>query len=309
MSNLISKTIVFLSSAIIMTGCNYLINAMSAPMVPEDYQRTVKTGGIIEKKYLTDGEHSVKYFEQNTDEVFKKYEVWYPETMETGNDLYPLIVMLNGTGVAASRYKEQFKHFASWGFIVIGTEEKESWDAVAAEKSLAFMLAENENPSSVFYHKIDVGNVGAMGHSQGGVGVINAITERANSSIYKAAIALSPTNEKQTVSLKWHYDLSKIAIPIFIAAGTKGSFEMKMVLPTEDMHEMYNKITAPKAMARKLDCEHGDMLYSTDGYTTAWFMWHLQGDSKAAAAFVGDNPELLDNTIYTEQSISDALRP
>ena len=118
--------------------------------------------------------------------------------------------MLNGTDVKASKYKEQFIHFASWGFIVIGTEEKESWDAVAADKSLAYMLAENENPSSIFYHKVDVHNIGAMGHSQGGAGVFNAITEMEHSNMFKAAVSLSPTHEEQAIALKWHYDLTKI---------------------------------------------------------------------------------------------------
>jgi len=29
-------------------------------------------------------------------------------------------------------------------------------------------------------------------------------------------------------------------------------------------------------MTRKKGCEHGQMLYSADGYVTAWFMWQLK---------------------------------
>ena len=54
-------------------------------------------------------------------------------------------------------------------------------------------------------------------------------------------------------------------------------------------------------MARKLDCEHGDMLYSADGYITAWFMWRLQGDEAAARAFVGDDAEIHGNELYRNQ--------
>lgn len=209
--------------------------------------------------------------------------------------------MLNGTGIKASKYKEQFRHFASWGFVVIGTEEVESWDAVAADKSLEWMLKENDNPSGLFFRKIDVAHIGVMGHSQGGAGVFNAITELEHSDRYKAAIALSPTHEEQAIQLKWHYDLTRIAIPTFIVAGTEGFFEMKLVLPTEALQTMYKKIPAPKAMARKRHCGHGEMLYSADGYTTAWFMWHLQNDKEAAKAFVGNQPELLNNKLYVEQ--------
>ena len=165
------------------------------------------------------------------------------------------------------------------------------------------MMEQNENPSGIFYHKIDTSNIGAVGQFKGGVGVFNAITEFKRSSLYKTAVPICPVtvNEQQTISLGLYYDLSEINIPVFLLAGTKGDTEMKMVLPDDAMAEMYNKITAPKVMARKLDCGLGDMLYSADGYVTAWFMWQLQEDSNAARAFIGDQPELLTNTLYEKQ--------
>ena len=202
----------------------------------------------------------------------------------------------------ASKYKAQFRHFASWGFIVIGTEEEQAWDGIAADRSLAFMLEQNDDPDSIFYQKVDTENISAVGHSQGGAGVFNAVTECEHSAFYKTAVPLSPTHEEQTFALGWHYDLSKVQIPVLLLAGTVGDFEMELVIPEEGMIEMYNKITSPKVMARKLACEHGDMLYSADGYVTAWFMWQLQGDQGAANAFTGDSPEILTNPLYTGQN-------
>lgn len=279
------------------------VKAALTPSAPDNYTETVKTGGDIESTYLKNGQYSVSYFEKETDEDFKKFEVWYPEEMKNENKTYPLIVVLNGTGVKASRYKSQFKHFASWGFIVIGTEEEESWDAVAADQSLSFMLEENENPEGNFYHKIDTENIAAIGHSQGGAGVFNAVTAFENSSYYKTAVPLSPTNEKLSADLGWHYDLSKLNIPVLLLAGTVGDFEMQTVIPEEDMKRMYDRIPSQKVMARKLECEHGHMLYSADGYVTAWLMWHLRNDQKAASAFTGDAPELLSNPLYRAQKI------
>ncbi len=274
------------------------------PAVPIGYTQKVKTGGEIEAKYLSNGSFEVSYFEQDTNESFGKYEIWYPKEAETTDRSYPVIVVLNGTGVKASKYKEQFEHFASWGFIVIGTEEDESWNAIAADSSLAFLLSLNENENSIFYNKIDIQNIGVVGHSQGGAGVFNAITEMEHSSYFKTAVAVSPTNEEQAFSLGWHYDLTMIDVPIFLLAGSKGDFEMNLVLPEADMTAMYESINAPKVMARKRDMEHGEMLYSCDGYITAWFMWQLQGDEEAGAAFVGENPELIDNQLYRCQQIA-----
>ncbi len=279
------------------------IRAAMTPAVPDNYSESVNTGGDIEGEYLKKGTHEVSYFEQKTDEVFEKYEVWYPSDLKETDQKYPLIVVNNGTGVKASKYKAQFKHFASWGFIIIGTEEEESWDADAAEKSLVFLLEQNEDPSSIFYQKIDTDRIGTMGHSQGGAGVFNTVTAVEHSRMYKTAVSLSPTCEELTVGLKWNYDLEKISIPILMFAGTEGDFEMKTVIPEEAMRSMYDKIKAPKVMARRKGCEHGHMLYSADGYVTAWFMWQLQNDQKAANAFTGDTPELTNNALYQEQRI------
>jgi len=69
------------------------------------------------------------------------------------------------------------------------------------------------------------------------------------------------------------------------------------------MKEMFAKIPARKSMARKIGMEHGQMLYSADGYVTAWFMCFLQDDAYAAKAFSGTNPELLSNQLYSDQNM------
>ena len=87
-------------------------------------------------------------------------------------------------------------------------------------------------------------------------------------------------------------------------AGTKGSFEIETVSPIDALNTMYDKITAPKCLARKTGYEHGHTSYIADGYTTAWFMWQLQDDSNAAKAFVGDNPEIVNNDLYQDQRVN-----
>ena len=76
-----------------------------------------------------------------------------------------------------------------------------------------------------------------------------------------------------------------------------------MVIPIEKMLDMYNKVPASKVMMRRIGAEHGQMLYSADGYVTAWFMWQLQSDEEASKVFVGSNPEILQNKLYQDQKI------
>ena len=236
-------------------------------------------------------------------ENYEKYEIYYPEELTSADKKYPVIVVSNGTGVKGSKAKAMFEHFASWGFIVIGNEEEYSWNGFASDMSLNYLLKCDDDKESIFYQKIDSDNIGSLGHSQGGVGAINTVTDTKHSDMYKTVVAESPSNPELSAGLEWDYDISKVNIPIFMVAGTKGDFEMKTVIPSEKLPEMYAQITAPKAMARKKDCEHGEMLYSADGYVTAWLMWQLQGDEEAATAFIGDKPELMNNELYQEQRI------
>ena len=57
-------------------------------------------------------------------------------------------------------------------------------------------------------------------------------------------------------------------------------------------------------MTWKHGVEHGQMLYSVDGYITAWFMWQLQEDKKASNAFLGEKSEFLNNKLYTDININ-----
>ena len=281
-----------------------LIKSAMAPAAPKDYTETVKTGGEIEAKYLKNGTYQTAYTEIKVLENYKKYEIYYPEELTSADKKYPVIVVSNGTGVKGSKAKSMFEHFASWGFIVIGNEEEYSWNGFASDMSLNYLLKCNSDSESLFYQKIDTDHIGSLGHSQGGVGAINTVTNTKHREMYKTVVAESPSNPELSASLEWDYDISKVNIPIFMVAGTKGDFEMKTVIPSEKMPEMYANISAPKAMARKKNCEHGEMLYAADGYVTAWFMWQLQGDEEAAVAFVGEAPELLQNELYQEQKIN-----
>ena len=42
------------------------------------------------------------------------------------------------------------------------------------------------------------------------------------------------------------------------------------------------------------------MLVRTDGYMTAWMLYHLQNDEEAGQGFIGDNAEILTNLNYQD---------
>ena len=256
----------------------------------------------LESLYTPLGAYPVAYAEYDAgDETLRKIEIWYPDGLEDAD--YPVVIMVNGTGVPASQYQSVFRHLASWGFIAVGTEDPSSGTGAGTEKTLQFLLALNENEVDPFCGKLDASRIGLCGHSQGGAGVFSALTLTEHGGLYKTAVALSPTHEETAWALGWPYELEKITVPTLMLAGTAGDFETQMVIPYEKMTAMYEKLSGPKVMARRIGSEHGDMLCGADAYVTAWFLWQMKGDGQAAAVFTGDAPELMSNPIYQDQKI------
>lgn len=283
---------------VIVTGLVILIKILSAkPAVSNNYSSKVVATGILEQKYTGNGSSEVGYIEyESDDENIRKIEIWYPKEIENGIDKYPVVIMANGTGVPASKYQAIFNHLASWGFIVVGNEDYESWDGESTSKSLDYILGLNSDSDSIFYDKINAGAIGVAGHSQGGVAAINAVTNYENSNRYKSIYTASTTQLDLCLNLKWSYDVSKIRIPYFMVAGD-GKFDAETISPYKSLKENYDAISSeiPKVMARRKNTDHGQMLANADGYMTAWFCYTLMNDQEAKKVFCEDSAELISN--------------
>ena len=282
------------------------------PSVTADYYAQTQTGGEIEETYTAMGEYDVDYAEYPAqDLLIKQYKIWYPSALagEEGRE-WPIVVMANGTGVPASRYAPVFRHLASWGFVVIGNEMQNSWSGGASAGALDLLAELNEDPSSLFYHKLDLDNVGSAGHSQGAIGAINAVTAQPNGDSYKALYLASTPASLYASTLEWAYDPALIDVPCFMTAGTglldageAGSPEVAeeaqevSISPLWSQEENYGLIpdSVPKLRARRTGADHAEMLPWPDGYMTAWFMYWLQGDEAAGRAFFGPDAEIVQN--------------
>ena len=173
-------------SAVLFLMVPVLVSCMGQPAIKDDYNSTVRTGGPIEAKYIVGGEYNVAYKELKSLQDFDMFEIYYPSVMDKGSLEWPVVIFSNGTGVKASTYASLLSHLASWGFIVMGTEEKNSWNGFSSEMCLRLIMKLNETETvegwddNPFYGHVDTSRIGVSGHSQGGVGVINAATENKN---------------------------------------------------------------------------------------------------------------------------------
>ena len=263
--------------------------------VEEGYQNRFDYQGTLEKKYDYNGQYQVELFTQeDSDERIKLLQVYYPADLKTSKKKWPLVLMANGTGTRASKYKAIFRHLASWGFIVVGNEDEWTWDGKTISKSLDIMLKANADPSSLFYQKVDTTNVGLSGHSQGGMCVYTAASLFKNSHLYKALCTQSGTAAMLVDSLGADF-LKDIKAPMLLMGGC-GYFDDKALCKLDDLLKSYEGISSEqRILGRIKGTDHGDMLPRGDAYMTAWMLFWLYDDTIAARCFVGKDAEILTN--------------
>ena len=284
------------------------------PVYKDDYYKDFKSDSELEMKYSKLGDYEVSYEEHKSDnKSIKKVRVWYPKNLENNNEKYPMIVVVNASGVPAFRYEPFFKRLASWGFIVVGNEDGQTGTGETTSITLDYML--NISSDSKLYNKIDKENIGIIGYSQGGAGALKALTEFENGKNYKAIFTGSAAYPFLANNMGWNYDTSKITIPYFMTAGTGKSDdagndsnnEFGGVAPLSSLIENYNKISDNvfKIRARSVGTEHEDMLVKTDSYMTAWMLYQLRDDEEASKVFVGENAEILNNSNWQDVEKND----
>ena len=126
-----------------------------------------------------------------------------------------------------------------------------------------------------------------------------------HASVYKAAVALSSTQTDMARALQWDSDPSQIKTPFLMISSTGSTDEQ--ITPLSAMQANFDSIpdSVTKVLARRNTGDHGEMLYSGDGYVTAWFAYYLQGDEEAGKAFFGSSPEISANELYQDVEINE----
>lgn len=281
---------------------SYLDN--KKPVISENYYEDFKSSAELEIKYSVPGPYEVSsYIFDVDDKKIDKIRVWYPSELESESKKYPMLMVVNASNVHAYKYEPFFAKLASWGFIVVGNDDGQAGTGESVSFTLDYVL--NVGPDNSLYEKIDKGNIGILGYSQGGAGAIRAVTEYQNGCIYKAMFTGSAAYPFLAKNMGWGYDATKINIPYFMTAGTgktddsgkNPESEYGGVCPYSALVDIYNGLPndVEKVVARAVGVEHEDMLLRTDAYMTAWFLYQLLNDNDAAKVFAGKNAELLQN--------------
>lgn len=279
--------------------------------------------GTIEQQFYANGTWAVTVQTGTLccDSAGNKFDLYYPTSLCAGGFKHPILTWGNGTNGKASDVDYFLKHLASWGFVIIATEDKNTGVGQTILDAANILSAANSNPASIFHNKLDITNIGAFGASQGATGAINALIKSAGTINTVLPIELpaqtwcsSPANCVDTTNLTtgsvFFVDgsLDPVAPPsqgatvtgeqsiaAYYAAVPAGVPKLKATLigPT------HNDVSGQP------DCKHAQQpcivgVYGYLGYPTAWMMDRPQGSVTAHAAFVSGTGEIFSQPLNWE---------
>jgi len=231
------------------------------------------------------------------------YSVFYPGCMPEG-ERFPLITWGNGTCAMPEGYGPLLREVASHGYIVVAANSRYVGTGAEQRRAIDFMLAENDDPSSKYYQKIDATKIGAMGHSQGGAATVAAAADPRISSVilWNGGTAA----EKPFLAVSGDRDIFQYTPESMAAAAdaaaVPGAWLYYRQVPTEISG---GASTGPLAGHLTLMMEPERVI----GPAVAWWDMMLKGKAEAKAMFVGASCTLCDGKAYPSSWIDSATPP
>ena len=247
-------------------------------------------------------------------EGLAEHTVFRPLDLTVFNAQKQLPVLVWGNGACANSPWEHMNflnEIASQGYLVLATgnipvvDEWYQGPMSRAEQqieSIDWAIAQNANPQSPYYQKIDVKNLCVAGMSCGGLQTLfNCADARiktlmiCNSGLFKMenagqAVGGMPMPPKEK--------LAEIHTPIIYILGGKED------IAYENGMDDFHRISHVPAYAANYPVGHGGTYREAHGgeftvVALAWLNWQLKNDRQAAAMFQGANPALLQRDKWT----------
>jgi predicted dienelactone hydrolase len=104
------------------------------------------------------------------------YDEYHPASYTALGFKSPIVTWGNGTGGKPADVAVFLRHLASYGFTVIATTLPNTGSGREIDAAARYLVAQDSVPGSVFYHRLDITEVAAVGSSQGAGGAVRAAT-------------------------------------------------------------------------------------------------------------------------------------
>lgn len=207
------------------------------------------------------------------------YTIFRPACLKQG-ERYPVITWANGTCGYTHGYAALLGTLASHGFVIVASNS--TWTATSPTdqvqlRALDYAKALDEDPQSVLHGKLDLGNIGAMGHSQGAMATATA----AKDPRVKAVIFWNTgtSSDKPFLDVSGDRD---------VGSSTASSLKTATESATQPgAWVYYHQVlqTGGTSTGHLVLMEQPDRVWEL---TVAWWKWHLKGDLEAKKLFVGE---------------------
>ena len=244
----------------------------------------------------------------------KEHTVFCPQDLSQFDAQHPLPVLVWGNGACANSPFEHMNflnEIASHGYLVLATgiiPMDDEWYKGPMSRSeqqiesIDWAIAQNADPESPFYQKIDVKSICVSGMSCGGLQTLfNCADPRIKSLMICNSGLFNQQNAAQAVGgmpMPPKEKLNEIHTPIIYILG--GETDIAYGNGMDDFH----RIKPVPACAVNDPVGHGGTYREPHGgeftvVALAWLDWQLKGDKQAEKLFKGKKPALLKRKDWT----------
>jgi hypothetical protein len=195
-----------------------------------------------------------------------------PATLGEGGVDHPIILWGNGTGTTPPVYDGLLRHFASHGFVVAAANTSNAGSGNEMLAGLDNLTAFNGQSGNRFFGHLDLGHVGATGHSQGAGGAVATARDPRIDTIFPLQGYGAPAARAGLTAVYFAGQNDTILTPTVVRGSYTGSSGI------------------PAAYAELAGATHFVPVGNAGGFrgpATAWARWHLAGDGNGHGLFVG----------------------
>ncbi|MGQ0630556.1 MAG: poly(ethylene terephthalate) hydrolase family protein [Sporichthyaceae bacterium] len=244
----------------------------------------------VEARYSGRGGWDIAVSEIKAPASAVTYRTVHPRNLGARGVDHPILTWGNGTNSTTLAYPGVFEQLASWGFVVIGSNDLTQGSGESMLSAVRELIAADADPASPFFDALDTDNIGALGHSQGAGGAINAALKAGGLIDTVVPINLPDQN---FVGGPARFSAAELQASTFLLGGGADT----LFAPPTSLRAYYEQM--PRVVLGVLrNADHLTIQYSGGGYLgylTAWMRWQLSGDRHAARAFTGADPEMRRN--------------
>ena len=274
--------------ALMLCGVGMLASAQEAPK-----SRIIEDGGT--------GPYKVVMTEVAS---LPEHTVFVPQDLSKfgGGSLLPVLVWGNGACTNSPWEHMNFlNEIASHGYLVLATgfiPMEDEWYKGPMSRteqqieSIDWAFAQNADPKSPFFEKIDVNSICVAGMSCGGLQTLfNCADPRIKVLMICNSGLFNQMNANQAVGgmpMPQKTKLKEIHTPVLYLLGGKED------IAYENGMDDFHRIKHVPAAAANFPVGHGGTYRQPHGgefsvVALAWLQWQLKGDNEAAKMFVGKN--------------------